>query len=284
MYSYDFYRSDNLIIKAFARFFFKKISYLNSTFKTSQFVLFNNDYVSNDILIDGYYEFKELKTLCEWLKKKKKLNLAIDVGAYIGNHAVFFSNYFKNVISFEPNSFSYKLLDINTSKKKNIKIHNFGLSDKNQTKDFYSYENNYGGSSIKKNKNIKFSKIKAKFKKFDNLKFNKKADLIKIDVEGHELNVLKGMSKYIKKYKPIIVFECQEKEIFNGTSKVIKFLKGKNYKNFYSIENYIENNVSFLDKLMFIFKYLFFERKKYIVKKKIFKKKFYNFIIAEFNN
>ena len=78
------------------------------------------------------------------------------MGAYIGNHAVFFSNYFKNVISFEPNSFSYKLLDINTSKKKNIKIHNFGLSDKNQTKDFYSYENNYGGSSIKKIRILNF--------------------------------------------------------------------------------------------------------------------------------
>jgi len=283
MYSYNFYKSDKFILKYLTRFFLKKISYLNKSFQTSQFVLFNNDYISNDILIDGYYEFKELKILCEWLKKKKKLNLVIDVGANIGNHAIFFSNYFKNVISFEPNTNSYKLLDMNTFKKKNIKIYNFGLSNMGQIKDFYSYENNYGGSSIIKNKNLKFSKIKAKFKKFDNLRFYKKADLIKIDVEGEELNVLKGMSNYLEKYKPIIVFECQEKEIFNGTSKVIKFLKNKKYKNFYSIENYIKNEFSFFGKCIFIFKYIFFERKKYIIKKKFFKKKFYNFIIAEFN-
>lgn len=283
MYSYDFYKSDKFILKYLTRFFLKKISYLNKSFQTSQFVLFNNDYISNDILIDGYYEFKELKILCEWLKKKKKLNLVIDVGGNIGNHAIFFSNYFKNVISFEPNTNSYKLLDINTFKKKNIKIYNYGLSNVSQIKDFYSYENNYGGSSIIKNKNLKFSKIKAKFKKFDNLRFNKKADLIKIDVEGAELNVLKGMSNYLEKYKPIVVFECQKKEIFNGTSKVIKFLKNKNYKNFYSVENYIKNEFSFFGKCIFIFKYIFFERKKYIVKKKFFKKKFYNLIIAEFN-
>ena len=82
------------------------------TFKISEISFLDNSTidlcdVSNDILIDGFYEGKELKILCEWLKKKKKLNLVIDVGAYLGNHAVFFSKYFKNVISFEPNSFSY---------------------------------------------------------------------------------------------------------------------------------------------------------------------------------
>jgi FkbM family methyltransferase len=281
-FSYNFYKSDKFILKYLARFIFKKLSNINSSFDTSQFVLVNNDYVSNDILIDGFYEGKELKILCEWLKKKKKLNLVIDVGAYLGNHAVFFSTYFKNVISFEPNSFSYKLLDINTLKRKNIKIFNFGLSNKNSIKNFYSYENNYGGSSTRKNKNINYTKTKAKFKKFDNLKFNKKADLVKIDVEGDELKVLEGMSKYIDRYKPIIVFECQEEEIFNGTSKVIKYLKKKNYQNFYSVENYLKNDVSFIDKFFFILKYIFLVRKKYIVKNQFFKKKFYNFIIAEF--
>ena len=62
----------------------------------------------------------------------------------------FFSNYFKKVYSFEPNTFSFKLLKLNTINQQNIKIYNFGLSDKNQIKNFYSYESNYGGSSVKK--------------------------------------------------------------------------------------------------------------------------------------
>ena len=72
-FSYDFYKSDKFILKYLARLIFKKLSNTNSSFDTSQFVLVNNDYVSNDILIDGFYEAKELKILCEWLKKKKKL-------------------------------------------------------------------------------------------------------------------------------------------------------------------------------------------------------------------
>ena len=72
-FSYNFYKSDKFILKYLARLIFKKLSNINSSFDTSQFVLVNNDYVSNDILIDGFYEGKELKILCEWLKKKKNL-------------------------------------------------------------------------------------------------------------------------------------------------------------------------------------------------------------------
>ncbi len=279
-FSYDFIRSDNFILRFFSRLFFKKLGEINRINNYPQFVLLNHDYVSNDILIDGYYEIKELITLCEWLKYKKKVKCVIDVGAYIGNHSVFFSKYFKKVISFEPNSFSYKLLELNTVTKKNIKIHNFGLSDKNSIKDFYSYDLNYGGSSIKKNKNLKYKKIKAKFVKFDNLKIKQKADLIKIDVEGEELNVLKGMSKYLLKYKPIIAFECQKNDFKNGTTQVIEYLKKNNYKNFYSIENTKSNNL--FSKIIRAINFLFFIRKKYIIKKKKFVSKFYNFIIAEY--
>ena len=282
-FSYNFYKSDNFILKYFSRFFINKLSKINKKINTSQLVLIKNDHVSNEILIDGYYEGKELKVLCEWLKKKKKLKLAVDIGAYIGNNSIFFSNYFKNVLSFEPNLLSYRLLKINTEQKKNIKIYNFGISNKNSTKDFYSYENNYGGSSVKRNPNLKFDKIKAKFFRFDNLKINHKADLIKIDVEGEELNVLKGMSNYLEKYKPIVIFECQEKEIINGSSKVINFLKNKKYSNFYSIDNFDKVNVNLFDRLVHVFKYVFYSRKKYIVKKNYFEKKFYNFIIAEYN-
>jgi len=61
--------------------------------------------------------------------------------------------------------------------------------------------------------------------------------LIKIDVEGNELNVLKGMKGTIQKSSPIILFETQKKEIFNGTSAVINYLKSIEYNKFYSIEN-----------------------------------------------
>lgn len=279
-FSHSFYKSDNIFLRYLTRFLLKKNNTLNKSLNYPEFVMINYDHVSNDILIDGFYEIKDLTILCEYLKSKKKLNCSIDVGGYLGNHSIFFSKYFKKVITFEPNEFSYELLKLNTKKKKNIKIYNCGLSDKNSSKDFYSYKNNYGGSSIIRNKNLKFDKLKAKFLKFDNLKIKQKIDLVKIDVEGHEINVLRGMSRYLKKNKPVIVFECQKREIINGTSKVIDFLKKHNYKNFYSIENNLSNNNNFFSRIFSLIKF-FIIRKKYIVKKDKFEEKFYNFIIAE---
>ena len=278
---YDFYIEDIFLNKFFFRFFFKKIFHNNLKKKYPNFVIFNYDYVSRDILIDGFYEYKELITLIEWLKKKIKFNNVLDIGAYIGNHSVFFSKYFKNVLSFEPNPHSFNLLKLNTKKYKNINIFNFGLSKKNSTQDFYSYELNYGGSSLKKNNKIPYQKFKTKFYKFDQLNKKKKIDLIKIDVEGEELNVLKGLKDTVKKNQPIIIFEVQKDEIKNGSSKVIDYLKDLKYNKFYSIENYESQNINIIDKMMYFLKFVFYSRKKYVVKKDFFEKKFYSFIIAE---
>jgi FkbM family methyltransferase len=280
-FMHDFYKNDRFIIKYFLRYFIRKNNFNKAKDKMPNFVIINNDYVSMDILIDGYYELKELKVLFGWLKNKIKFNNVLDVGAYLGNHSVYFSNYFKGVVSFEPNPYSYDLLKINTKQKKNIKIYNFGLSNKNSTEDFYNYEFNHGGSSVIKNKKIPHTKHRAKFYSFDKLNLKKKIDLIKIDVEGNELNVLKGMKETIQKSSPIILFETQKKEIFNGTSAVINYLKSIEYNKFYSIENYPNTKVTIFNKLAFYIKFIFFSRKKYIVERDKFESKFYTFIIAE---
>ena len=280
-FMYDFYKNDSFIIKYFLRYFIRKNNFNKTKDKMPNFVIINNDYVSMDILIDGYYELKELQVLFGWLKNKIKFNNVVDVGAYLGNHSVYFSNYFKGVISFEPNPYSYDLLKINTKQKKNIKIYNFGLSNKNSTEDFYNYEFNHGGSSVIKNKKIPHTKHRAKFYSFDKLNLKKKIDLIKIDVEGNELNVLKGMKETIQKSSPIILFETQKKEIFNGTSAVINYLKSIEYNKFYSIENYPNTKVTIFNKIAYYMKFIFLSRKKYIVERDKFESKFYTFIIAE---
>ena len=85
--------------------------------------------------------------------------------------------------------------------------------DKNKKK-------NMGGIGIVKNNGCE----KINVKNLDSYKF-KDIGLIKIDVEGYELNVFKGGIKTLKKWKPIILFEEH-----NINSKVFKFLRSLNYE------------------------------------------------------
>ena len=50
--------------------------------------------------------------------------------------------------------------------------------------------------------------------------------LIKIDVEGNELAVLKGAAETIRRCKPVVIFEQQAREFADGHSPCVEFLRG----------------------------------------------------------
>ena len=61
----------------------------------------------------------------------------------------------------------------------------------------------------------------------------RKLNAIKIDVEGYELNVLRGAEMTIKKSKPLLYLEIDEKKLNRfeaSTVKLFSFLKDLNYK------------------------------------------------------
>ena len=97
----------------------------------------------------------------------------------------------------------------------------------------YGYAQTGGSSVDKKYKKNTYKISLENFYRGDKiLKFNKKFIAIKIDVEGHELKVLKGLEKLIVKNKCIIQIEIFKKN-FNS---VHKFLKKKKYKIFKEIK------------------------------------------------
>ena len=57
----------------------------------------------------------------------------------------------------------------------------------------------------------KFDKFNVKTNKLDNFKFSNKISFIKIDVEGHELKVIDGAKETLKKHKPNLLIEIEEK-------------------------------------------------------------------------
>ena len=136
----------------------------------------------------------------------------------------------------------------NFKNKKNIKIFNFGLAHKNSK--IILYENKLTSTStFSRSKNTTFSKIKnlilnsknsyidkypIKVRTLDEIFINKKIFniFLKIDVEGFELNVLKGAKKTLSKKVKFVLIERHFFQLYkdNSTEKVHLFLKKNNFK------------------------------------------------------
>jgi FkbM family methyltransferase len=194
------------------------------------------------IALEGQYETNELalikNTFAHFLQDKTIL----DVGANIGNHTVAFSKIAKNVIAFEPNPLVFELLKINTKNLKNVRIFNFGASDKDAEYEAEVPPSNCGGGHILINSedresNSLDSKFIFQLRKIDDLEeiVSRDIGLVKVDVEGHEINVFRGMRNLLFKQKPPVLFE-QIKGINNGTSQEIEFLRSIGYEYLYEID------------------------------------------------
>lgn len=255
-----------------------------------QLAIFSFDDIGLIINLEGRYE-NEILLLIEKLIKDNfsdsKFKTALDIGANIGNHSLFFSQYFNTVYAFEPNPVTYELLKINStyvSKTKNIIPYCYGLSDKTQNLNLKFDPNNIGNSKIVFQNDFRINnknQITIKVKKADNLRFLRDSNigLIKIDVEGHEIFTLKGAVEIICINKPIIIFEQGAEEILNGTSKSISFLRRIEYE-FYTLKKRFDfGQGKVLSFISLIFGLIFGQQLSFVSIKN-FKKKYYSTIVA----
>ena len=158
-------------------------------------------------------------------------DLIFDIGGNIGQYSLFFCSITKDkgrVVSFEPNKECYDFLNFNLNYNniKNVETFNIGVGHKDITESFYE-DNITGGrlSSFHKEINLKISDSKIKIKKLDTI-INEigEPNFIKVDVEGYEINVLKGLNTDLKNCKFLVEVRKDTKEF------VLNYFKNKNYK------------------------------------------------------
>jgi FkbM family methyltransferase len=129
-------------------------------------------------------------------------NIAIDVGANVGLWAKPLTEKFNHVIAFEPLEQVYSCLERNVAGL-SVAINKFALGGVNDVVEMVYDSENTGGSFVSE-----VGTGSIEIKRMDDLELPK-FDLLKIDCERHELEVLKGATETILKYKPIIVCEQQ---------------------------------------------------------------------------
>ena len=202
--------------------------------------IFAFDHIGLEINNFGIYEENLLNAIMSFLKDMvnlEKFDLILDVGANIGNHSLYFSNFSKQVFSYEPNPNTFELLKFNTKNLSNINVYNIGISNKNENKFLNESNFNIGDSAIvsydekkdieKNNKTLH----EISSMKLDDLEHlsDEKISMIKIDVEQHEYEVMDGASNLIEKNQPVLIFEHNIETSKKQTLKINKFIKEKGY-------------------------------------------------------
>lgn len=152
----------------------------------------------------------------------------IDCGSHIGNHTLFFAVVCKSkqVYSFEPYvpSYEHSLENIELNDLSNVKVFNVALGDKKKkvgidknTESILNQIDHSGGTTqmVRLDYALKYAEFPGGLK------------LIKVDVDGSELILLKGAKGILAKHKPDVIIECATAEIFGN---IRQFFKAEGYK------------------------------------------------------
>ena len=146
------------------------------------------------------YEIKQRNTILKNIPLKQTF---IDVGANVGVWSIHMASHFDNVISYEPSNRNRECLEINCENK--TEIRNVALSNFNGEAQFHEEIKNCGNSKLWNEKQVE-GLYNVPVKKLDDENIQN-CSLIKMDVQGYELQVIEGAMNLIKTQQPWIAFE-----------------------------------------------------------------------------
>lgn len=250
-----------LIRTRFLYFFFKKLPQNPEQFPPKSYRITKR---FNSILKLDLHDYTSWHTFfgfrdstLEYFKRELKYgNVVIDVGGNIGIMGLFARNIIGTtgkVYAFEPNyEIRQNYLDnVALNKYNNVFVYPFALGEKKSKNKLHVIdETNSGMSTIAVDENTTvYNTMQIDIVQLDSFFESeniKKVDFIKIDVEGYELEVLKGAVKTIEKYKPILLIEIDDKLLQRNQtnpSHIFSFLQEMEYSFVYfNDENYVPIN------------------------------------------
>ena len=182
-----------------------------------------DDYIGETILAEVLFEKGYLNALDEILKRcgigQGTNDVALDIGANIGNHALHFSQTFSRVHCFDPNPMIARVLEANVmlNDLDNVTVHRIALSDEDEELPYVQHDSNLGGSGFLRDGETPDepgARMKGELELRHAGKYvesilepDQKVRLIKIDVEGLEDKVLNGLREVIATHKPLLLIE-----------------------------------------------------------------------------
>lgn len=174
---------------------------INSRWGTCKFFS-KDEYVGKSLYYYGEYNPDETEKILELATPAK---LCLDIGANIGciSQALLANGH--SVLAFEPQPEVFKVLSFNVGERNCVNTAvGSGRGTALMPKVHYSTKGNFGGLAI--GDNSIYGQIVVDMLTIDSLDLPQ-VGLIKLDVEGFELDALKGAKNTISKYKPVMYVE-----------------------------------------------------------------------------
>ncbi len=197
---------------------------------------------TREVLFDNiYFKYKEFLPSGN--------GIVFDIGSQYGDYAIACNKLYgsKLVIAFEPLQRNYRIAKRNIKLSKaddSVSIHNVAISNQEiiGIDDGGMLNNTFDSGKL----------YKPNFLVLDNLikrlecDYTLKIDIIKIDVEGFEMNVLESCLNTIKKYKPKLIIETHTFDLYKKVSYLLTDLGynliHKDYNGSTNTFDYIVNN------------------------------------------
>lgn len=179
-----------------------------------------------------------------------------NIGAYIGLLTTFFAKKVGRegrVIAFEPNPESFSQLLVNTKKFSNIDYFNLGAGSKCEKATLIASTSSRATSTVERRMKLErathpYRKWSIQVIRLDSLQGVPPPDFVKIDVEGFEYSVLRGMKISILSHRPTLFIEihgvttAMKRE---NMQKIANFLHNLDYELF-SVEMHKKATSTFL--------------------------------------
>lgn len=189
-----------------------------------------------------------------WLDKTDHRNLFIDIGANIGFYSILAVNEkgYDAAIAFEPSPNSFKRLQRNVKlshAEKRVDTFNKAIGNSNETMSLVQNPVHTGGNKLT-NKSRNKSTVAVQVTPLSDLlerKGIKYEDIsfIKIDVEGFEVNVLKGMKNVLNQLRQGSLIFIETREGDGNKDTVVKLLSNAGFEQIDSFgDNYLFKKVT----------------------------------------
>ena len=178
---------------------------------------------SNDIHVEQwrqgqpFTQNKCLREFLEWCRSRdKKFNTVLDIGAWCGTWSAEFAPYCKKIYAIEPDRTHVECLLKNLSSFDNIELLDYAVGDI-ETRVSLTDDDFTQARRIYSIGNILMKTV-------DSFKFED-VDLIKIDVEGFEMNVLRGANDTLKNCKFLMIeLNNNSKKYDSSNAEIEKYL------------------------------------------------------------